>query len=128
MHWDLPDDMVAASVARGHAARWAADTGWMPEEADDLVLVVSELVANGVRHGSPPVALRIEPTDDAGALVTVTDAGSGSLPAAQEAGDDEGHGRGLSMVEALSSQTGWSRGDGTTTVWARIRPPARVQA
>lgn len=120
MEWDLPYEMVAASIARGHAARWAVEAGWTIPEADDLVLVVSELVANGVRHGRPPVRLAITPTAEGAALVTVVDGGADSGPVVQDARDDEDHGRGLAMVKALSEESGWRRDPDATTVWAQV--------
>ncbi len=119
--WQLPDDMVAASVARDHAARWAADLGWDVAETDDLVLVVSELVANGIRHGGPPVGLELSSTADGLARVVVTDRGDGGGPAPRDAAEDEGNGRGLALVQALSVENGWSRDGDVTSVWAVVR-------
>ncbi len=119
--WQLPDDMVAASVARDHAARWAGDLGWDVAETDDLVLVVSELVANGIRHGGPPVGLELSSTTDGLARVVVTDRGVGGEPVPRAAADDEGSGRGLALVRALSVETGWGRDGGLTSVWAIVR-------
>ncbi|MFF1611489.1 anti-sigma factor RsbA family regulatory protein [Amycolatopsis sp. NPDC058278] len=75
------------------------------EEVDDLVLAVSEIVDNALRHGRPPVRVRIW----AGAgqmVVSVHDAGEGPadpfaglLPAARSIG-----GRGLWIAHQICSQ------------------------
>jgi anti-sigma regulatory factor (Ser/Thr protein kinase) len=85
---------------RARQAVHAAADGLLPaEEVDDLVVGVSEVVTNALRHGLPPVVVRLW----AGAgrvVVTVTDAGTG--PADPVAGllpvhsaDDRAGGRGL---------------------------------
>ena len=120
MSWELPAEMIAASGARDHAAVWAQDHGWTLSQADDLVLIVSELVANGIRHGQPPVILRLSLTADGLARAEVSDRGDLTSPLVREAGEHEGSGRGLAMVKALSVESGWEQDDGRTTVWATV--------
>ncbi len=74
-------------------------------EIDDLVLAVSEIADNALRHGRPPVTLRIW-ADPACMVVTVHDAGDGPgdpfaglLPAEREVG-----GRGLWITHQVCSQ------------------------
>jgi anti-sigma regulatory factor (Ser/Thr protein kinase) len=63
-------------VAARHAIR-AADPGRIaPDEVEDLVIAVSEVVTNAIRHGRPPVVVRIWPGADR-MVVTVTDGGAG---------------------------------------------------
>ncbi|GAA1656201.1 ATP-binding protein [Actinoplanes couchii] len=47
-----------------------------PEEVDDLVVAVSEMVANAQRHGHGPVRLRLWNGADR-LVATVTDSGTG---------------------------------------------------
>ncbi|HWS38048.1 MAG TPA: sensor histidine kinase [Actinoplanes sp.] len=55
----------------------AADYGLVtPEEVDDLVVAVSEVVANALRHGQGPVRLRLWSGADR-LVATVTDSGTG---------------------------------------------------
>jgi hypothetical protein len=49
----------AAAVARAHLAEWAARH--VPDLADDLLLVVSELVTNAAVHGpAEPITLHLD--------------------------------------------------------------------
>ncbi len=61
---ELPDALVRADPACG------ADR----EDVDRLLLALEELASNGLRHGRPPVRVRVVPTSD-GWLLDVTDAG-----------------------------------------------------
>ncbi|XVS67827.1 anti-sigma factor RsbA family regulatory protein [Actinosynnema sp. CA-299493] len=70
---DLTDP---APIAARHAMLAANRTRLSPDEVDDLLLAVTEVVTNALRHGRPPVRLRA--WSDAGQLVvTVHDRGSG---------------------------------------------------
>jgi serine phosphatase RsbU (regulator of sigma subunit)/anti-sigma regulatory factor (Ser/Thr protein kinase) len=96
-----------------------------PEVVDSLLLVTSELVTNGLRHGEPPVQLTVEHT--VGRLrVTVSNRGP-NQPRPRVADPDATGGRGLFLVSALA--TAWKierRGGETsldgirTTVWAEL--------
>lgn len=46
----LPADARAPSTVRRHLRRWLASLDWPPEEADDLLLAVSEAVSNAAEH------------------------------------------------------------------------------
>lgn len=118
--WRLPDDLRAAAQARRHVTDWADEIGWFASEADDVVLVASELVANGIRHGRPPVTLILDRAPGDAVLVTVRDAGGASVPMMREASKTAGGGRGLAMVDALSRRSGWRRTDAGTEVWAVV--------
>jgi anti-sigma regulatory factor (Ser/Thr protein kinase) len=55
----------------------AADHGRLSvAEVEDLVVAVSEVVTNAIRHGRPPVVVRVWPAADR-TVVTVTDGGAG---------------------------------------------------
>ncbi|NIJ10990.1 anti-sigma regulatory factor (Ser/Thr protein kinase) [Saccharomonospora amisosensis] len=63
-------------AARKATAAAGRDSGLTSEEVDGLVMAVSELVTNGLRHGEPPVELRLWSTR--GRMVaTVSDRGDG---------------------------------------------------
>jgi anti-sigma regulatory factor (Ser/Thr protein kinase) len=84
----------------------------------DGLLVVSELVANAVRHGHAPV--RLEVTGEPGrVMVEVHDAAGGGP--VRHRPDDEG-GRGLHLVTALATNWGCARHDDGhgKYVWAEL--------
>jgi anti-sigma regulatory factor (Ser/Thr protein kinase) len=125
-----PDDDVAILVARvsvpdgvadlsmshrageptiAEARRFVVDklNRWdVPEPViRDLTLITSELVTNAVVHGGSPVALRLERTGSR-VVVLVQDEAEGSLPKPRDPSDDDEHGRGLYIVDALSDEWG----------------------
>lgn len=117
---DLPSDPTAAAVARART-RTVLGAWRLPGLLDPLLLVVSELVGNAVRHGKPPVAMllrrsgpsvRVEVHDEE---ASAPPSGTG-LPA-----DDAESGRGGFLVDAVSDETGVVQvpGDGKV-VWATV--------
>lgn len=93
------------------------------EEADDLLIVVSEMVTNAVRHGAPPVRLEVSADDDV-VLVSVAD-GSPWPPQVRPADETAEGGRGMTLVDRLSSDHGVLPQPPGKTVWASLsrRPP-----
>jgi anti-sigma regulatory factor (Ser/Thr protein kinase) len=80
-----------------HAVRAAEHGDVDPTEVDDLVVAVSEAVANAQRHGLGPVRLRLWSGPDR-LVVTVTDTGAGPtdpFAGLLPAGDGSGGGLGL---------------------------------
>lgn len=94
---------------------------------DDLLLIVSELVTNAIRHGQPlgsDGTVHVGWTvGDRGVAIEVTDGGEG-LPKASASGTEHESGRGLALVDALSTRWGVAH-DATpaTTVWACVAHP-----
>jgi anti-sigma regulatory factor (Ser/Thr protein kinase) len=86
----------------------------------DAQLLVSELVTNAVRHGAPPIVLRIECDESLGLQVSVSD-GSKVLPQRKEVGGAAVGGRGLTLVDLLSDQWGIESGASGKQVWFRLR-------
>lgn len=88
---------------------------------DDVVLLVSELVSNSVRHGASN-GIDIKVTTRAGQIrVEVTDGGPGF-----SATDPRGDGLGLAIVEKLADRWGMKDEPQKFTVWAELstRTPA----
>lgn len=83
-----------------------------------LELVVTELVTNAVVHGDGAVTLKVM-LDGETICGEVIDDGGGFERQVRRRGADEVGGRGLTIVEALSSR--WGIHEGTTHVWFELR-------
>lgn len=122
VHVPLPPDVSAAARARSAARETAG--GWrLPRVVEPLQLVVSELVANAVRHGRPPVQMWLRRAGR-GVRVDVRDESPVAAPGRVTlSGPDAESGRGLYLVDAVSTETGVEQvpGDGKVT-WARVDP------
>jgi signal transduction histidine kinase len=117
---ELPPDLTAAREARA-ATKRVLPRWRLAALLDPVLLVVSELVGNAVRHGRPPVDLRLRKAGQ-GVRVAVHD-DEAAPPTAVEATRDAESGRGLLLVDALASESGVEQieGDGKV-VWARVDP------
>lgn len=112
--------------AGGHGVRFGREAaqlllrGWGVTD-DDLLdrveLVISELVSNAVRHADGASALELI-LDNKSVTAAVTDSNP-EHPTVREAIDRSG-GRGLPIVEGLSSRWGSEPAPGGKRVWARI--------
>lgn len=90
---------------------------------DDLELVVSELVTNAVRAGSPTVSVAVAVDGERIVLRVGDDAGG--WPEPRDADVYDTGGRGLPLVSAISSSWGVRMsGSGGKVVWAELRIPA----
>jgi anti-sigma regulatory factor (Ser/Thr protein kinase) len=92
---------------------------------DDLALMVSEVVANAVRHGSPEadgnIGLRLEADQDA-LRVVVTDGGRVFAIDPGSIDPDRDESFGLLLVDKLADRWGLSL-DGKTAVWLEVDNP-----
>ena len=109
-------------VPEAVAAARSFVVGALPPASADLVedaaLVASEMVTNAVLHGDS--AFRVHVTDDAlGVRIAVEDAQAG-LVAPRIPEPDALNGRGLVIVEALSTRWGWEPHAGGKMVWAEL--------
>jgi anti-sigma regulatory factor (Ser/Thr protein kinase) len=104
-------------------------TKWHMEAlADTAELVTSELASNAVQHARlAAFRVSIERLDDQHVKVAVIDR-STAPPVRQFAADDEDHGRGLALVEAISQRWGTDRMRWGKRVWADLRSPSAVEA
>lgn len=108
------------TLARRQLDRWLPDS--LPEgERGALRLLVSELVTNCVRHGSPREDASVELAVRVAARkirVEVRDDGSGFVPDPSRPRGPHG-GYGLYLVERMSSRWG-VEGDDGTRVWFEL--------
>lgn len=111
----------ARALARSALASWG-----LAHLLDDVELVISELVTNASRLGTPvAVLVSLRPADDE-IEIAVWDDGPG-LPEPGAPDEEAEAGRGLLLVEARSNAWGWRPGrDGNGKVtWATLGPKPR---
>jgi serine phosphatase RsbU (regulator of sigma subunit) len=113
--WNIPAE--PAMVA--HARRLATEQlrAWGLAAAQDTTeLMVSELVTNAIRHGAPPIQLRL--IRDHGLLCEVAD-GSSTAPHLQRSRALEESGRGLQLVCGLAQSWGTRQTAMGKTIWCQ---------
>ncbi|MGW1996401.1 ATP-binding protein [Embleya sp. NPDC001921] len=125
----LPRDRRAPGDLRAwisaHLGRWG-----LGDLDEDLCLIATELASNAIRHGGTPalVTLALNASDEGGSFVrlTIVDNGPGFDRAHVERDwatpehDDSVHGRGLRLVDALSTAWGAVALHPGQIVWAQL--------
>jgi anti-sigma regulatory factor (Ser/Thr protein kinase) len=127
-HLELAAYPSAVPCARGHVRAVATEWG-LADLADTAELLASEMVTNAVqargwlRITDAPVVRIIVATDRESLVIRVWD-GSKEMPVRQQAlpGDDSG--RGLMIIDALSTDWGTYREADGKIVWAKIAKTA----
>ncbi|WP_330358752.1 ATP-binding protein [Streptomyces chartreusis] len=113
--WPLEPDPAAVAEARRRTreqlAVWKVDD----ETAYNTQLIVSELVTNAIRYGSPPLQLRL--IHDRTLTCEVRDAGS-AAPHLRHAGTVDEGGRGLFITAQLAQAWGTRFTSPAKTIWA----------
>ena len=118
----LPHDPTAPEMARKLAADFVSEL-LSPVRSDEIVLMVSEVVGNAVRHGEPEadglIGLRLQ-ADDSVIRVVVVDGAPGFAfdRLALEGRDGLPH-YGLAVVDKLADRWGLSL-DGQKAVWFEV--------
>ncbi|MET8894843.1 ATP-binding SpoIIE family protein phosphatase [Streptomyces albogriseolus] len=124
---ELLGGVEAAPRARAFAS--GVLTSWrFPAELHDLgVLATSELVANSLQHGTPPMRLRLRRTDRR-LIIEVTD-GDDHLPRRRRADPGDESGRGIAIVATIASAWGSRRTPGGgKAVWCEFLLPKTAGA
>ncbi|MCJ1676940.1 ATP-binding protein [Streptomyces sp. APSN-46.1] len=135
--WSLPLDAGADVVTRSRDFTRRALTAWrwLPpvadedrDAADDVLLVVSEVVANAILHGGGPTALVLDCTPER-LRIEVTD--GNPAPPVPHTGQDvdptRPGGHGLLIVDRLARRWGFRpRADGKV-VWVEVACPPPVR-
>ena len=111
---------VASSVAAARKFVVAAARSWgVTALANDLALVVSELVTNAIEHGVGPVGLAARRWGD-GVQIEVSSGLTSHRPARLDPSPRMATGRGRRVVDALASDWGHRESRLQRTVWARL--------
>ncbi|MFG2149411.1 SpoIIE family protein phosphatase [Streptomyces sp. NPDC048696] len=119
---DLLGGVEAAPRARAFASGVLASWRFPVELRDLGVLAASELVANSLQHGTPPMRLRLRRTDRR-LIIEVTD-GDDHLPRRRRADPGDESGRGISIVATIASSWGSRRTPGGgKAVWCEFALP-----
>ncbi|WP_320778344.1 SpoIIE family protein phosphatase [Streptomyces sp. CRN 30] len=117
--WAVPADPAAVARTRGQVLDQMAFWG-LRETAFTTELVVSELVTNAIRHGAPPIQLRLI-HDDTTLICEVSDS-SGTAPHLRRAKTFDEGGRGLLLVARLTQRWGSRHTAEGKTIWAELTP------
>jgi CheY-like chemotaxis protein len=114
---DLPAELVSPAAAR----RFVEDTleEWdCGEQLDTVKLLVSEVVANAVVHAGSEVTVAVQLLPGA-IRVAVRDTDS-ARPVPRDAAPEDESGRGLALVEALSTSWGVEQTPSGKSVWFEV--------
>ncbi|MFF4551155.1 ATP-binding protein [Streptomyces sp. NPDC001435] len=120
--WHLDHEPTAAATARqcvsGQLAAWKVEE----EPAFNAELIVSELVTNAVRYGSPPLELRL--ILDQSLTCEVSDSAA-TAPRLRHARTTDEGGRGLFIVAQLAQAWGARYSADGKTIWTEqmLAPP-----
>lgn len=90
----------------------------LEEAGEDVLLLVSEMVTNAVRHGAPPVRLEVTADDDR--VRVAVDDGDPRPPSARAVDTDAEGGRGMVLVDLLSQEHGVLPQPPGKSVWASV--------
>ncbi|WP_336028453.1 ATP-binding protein [Geodermatophilus sp. FMUSA9-8] len=113
---DLPPSPRSVPVAR-HVAREVLRAWRAPQDAGDVELLVTELVANVVDHveGEAVLSLELEYSD--GWLRVAVADGSAVRPVVGELRGDQPRGRGMQIVAAIANDWGVEDAGDGKRVW-----------
>ena len=111
-------DAVNVRAAREYVADELAEQGFQGDP-DVVLLLASELVTNAVRHAATPFEIMVDVADDE-VLVAVADDDVDHEPQVRHPGPEETNGRGLLLVDQLSSRWGSDRTGRGKSVWFRL--------
>ena len=119
----LPFTPASVSVARQRLKSWLDENGSSREAVEDARVVISELVANSVRHARPLADGQIHVAwslEDRGLQLSVTDGGSPTRPRTVHAPSSALAGRGMGIVGVLAQEWWTERSGARSTVHALL--------
>lgn len=126
----LPFDLDSLVTARGAMTDDLAGLGVADDQLRDVLIVASELLMNALVHGAPDaddqVLVGWVRTDDGAVEVLVEDAGGGPTePHLESPRPGDQGGRGLILVDALTTAWAAERGEAGATRVRAIVPVER---
>ena len=113
----LPCNASSPRRARHEILRFLDSFGYS-DRADDIELVVSELVTNAVLHAGSEVEVKVG-ADLEHLQIEVSDFGPG-LPLRQDITPEDDYGRGLNILQAVAESWGTTAESDRTTVWCKL--------
>jgi hypothetical protein len=116
---DLPFSLAALNLARDLAARACQDWGMVPH-CGEVELIVSELVANALRHADPPLRLVVARRGP-DLQIVVRDGSSLRPDPPARTGPSRLRDRGLQLIDAFATVWGSIPTLGGKAVWATLR-------
>lgn len=128
----LPHSPASVGAVRRHMITELSCRGVPAPVVDDAALVLSELVGNAVRHGSPLPGGGVQVSwrrDGSVVHLEVSDGGAGpaAVPAAggprESSSTSAEGGRGLAIVAQIAVSWGWQDRAGATCVSAQLHVP-----
>lgn len=123
--WDLADEATTPATARVLVRDRLQGWGLDEDTVDATELIVSELVTNAVRYGTPPLRLRL--LLDSTLTCEVHD-GSTAAPHLRHARTVDEGGRGLFIVSRLASHWGARHGPDGKVLWTEQELPDDPEA
>ncbi|GAA3109486.1 SpoIIE family protein phosphatase [Streptomyces echinatus] len=100
--WEVPSDPAVVPSVRARCRERLLEWG-LEEAAFATELIISELVTNAIRYGSPPVGVRLL---HGRSLVCEVSDGSGTSPRVRRAATTDEGGRGLFLVAQFAQRWG----------------------
>ncbi|EHN78314.1 magnesium or manganese-dependent protein phosphatase [Streptomyces coelicoflavus ZG0656] len=115
--WDIPADPALVAPVRKQVLDRLSDWNLL-EATFTAELVVSELVTNAIRYGSPPIRLRL--IHDTATLICEVSDTSHTAPHLRRARTWDEGGRGLLLVAQLTQRWGSRHTTEGKTIWAEL--------
>ncbi|CAL9355444.1 SpoIIE family protein phosphatase [Streptomyces hyderabadensis] len=115
--WDIPADPALVAPVRKQVLDQLSDWNLL-EATFTAELVVSELVTNAIRYGSPPIRLRL--IHDTATLICEVSDTSHTAPHLRRARTWDEGGRGLLLVAQLTQRWGSRHTAEGKTIWAEL--------